>query len=187
MGNDNIKKIMLRLGMGVFFLGCLFLFAQDVKSHINGKNSESAKESSRMKESSSKKESSNSKTSSNKKDDKKSQVEQLNSWYKNEFRDKEVQQFEDDGIDYYTTDYFVKNSVMKGFKDSGSGDLLVVVSRNRMKAEGLTAEDMAAYGFNIVLSSYPETIKGFDNIDSKSNTFKTSEFQSAKIYIEYEQ
>lgn len=96
------------------------------------------------------------------------QIRDLNHWFKNDYKDQTAKEFKKDGEDYYTTDFYKKDSVIEGFEEE-NGDLMLVVSKNRMDAEGFSAEEIAKDGFNVVLQSYDKDLKGFKNITDNTH------------------
>lgn len=117
---------------------------------------------------------------------KKSEIDSLNDWYANKFTDIEINMWKDEPGGFYATPDFKKKSVIKGFKLSGD-DLIVVISYNRMKAEGLTEEEVASYGFSIVVPAYPGKLTDMDNIDPQTNVIKTGKYLKEKHYIDFDQ
>lgn len=111
------------------------------------------------------------------------QVKKLNKWFHNGYQKDQKKSFSDDGKDYTQTDEFKKDSVIKRFRVHGN-KLEVVVSNNRMKAEGFTQKEVARWAFDNIVSLYEGKLTKFSNIED--NYLSTSDASKPQKFVWFE-
>lgn len=98
------------------------------------------------------------------KDRQKQEINSLNDWYKNSYTEEQAKLYSDDGKDYYSTDYIVKETALHGFTIS-NGNIIAQLSNNQLKAEGFKQKEIANFAMNIVLPDYKGNLSMFKNVN----------------------
>lgn len=111
----------------------------------------------------------------------KSDLKDLNNWFKNEYTDEQTAAYQADGNEYFGTPEYIKAMVFKGFTVE-SGELTAVINNNQLKAENLTQKEVANFAFNVILPDYKGKLPKFKNTNDdgslKDDVLKNPQYYS---------
>ncbi|TYC48785.1 hypothetical protein ESZ50_07870 [Weissella muntiaci] len=92
------------------------------------------------------------------------ELRSLNNWYKNSYTEEQAKLYSEEGKDYYSTNYVVKETVVHGFTVD-DGNIVVQISNNQLSAEKVKQKDIANFGMNVVLPDYKGNLNIFKNVN----------------------
>lgn len=103
-------------------------------------------------------------------DKKQEQLDALNKWYKNEYKEENP--------------YFdEKHNAFAGFEVSGGNDLLASFYKTEMDKDNISRKEAGDYALIAVLGFYTGDLSSFDNI--KNGTLATEKATNSDRYVQY--
>lgn len=100
----------------------------------------------------------------------KKQVEDLNNWFKNDYYTDQSEYYKKNNMEFAGSKEHMLNAVIKGFK-LDDGNLVAIVSTNRMNAEGFSESDIANRIFGTVYVNYNKIHGNLDAIDNTQDYY----------------